>query len=189
MLFLSGFPGAGLAATQHGAALEIKLEVMGETQVRTAIFGLLQRVSNLEPAWKGFTDSRGVRVPGVEKILRESVRERFSKEGRPQFPWPSLAESTAQDRIRHGFPAYHPILIRTGELMDSLILKSHPSHIYKTTAKWMDFGTRDHKAVFHQSPAARKKLPRRPMLFIDKIDVTKVLSTLRLHVRNIGVGR
>lgn len=189
MIFLTGFPASGLALAQRGSALELNFSVMGEKQVRAAIHGLIANVRDVRPAWTGFTDRRGVRVPGVEKRLRESIRERFRKEGAPQYPWPALSEFTALDRIRHGFPPYHPILQRTGELMDSLILKSHPMHIFNMAAKWMEFGTRDFKAVFHQSPAPRKLIPRRPMLYIDKLDFTKILSDIRLHLRNIGIGR
>lgn len=39
--------------------------------------------------------------------------------GTYEFGWPQLAESTQQDRVRHGFAANEPLL-RTGELRDSI---------------------------------------------------------------------
>lgn len=187
-LAFMGGAASGMAFGQHGAALQMEFNMEGEVQVNAAIFGLLRQVSDLEPAWEGFTD-RGGRAPGIETIVRGSMRRRFSSEGKPQYPWPNLADATNLDRIRHGYPPAHPMLYRTGWLLDSLILKSHPHHVYEKGRMWMVIGTKVPYAIYHQSPQQpRRKLPRRPFVYIDKMDFTQILSTLRRHLRNIGVG-
>lgn len=171
---------------QTGHALRMEMDMQGEVQVNAALTGLLRRARDFEPAWKGFADDKGFKVPGVETVLRESVRARFSSEGRPQSPWPALTAATNLDRIRHGYPPEHPILVRSGALLDSFTLRAHPEHIFDFGPQWMEFGTKVPYGIFHQRPEARR---RRPMLFIDKKDFTRILSAVRKHLRNIGVGR
>jgi hypothetical protein len=169
-----------------GHALRMEMDMQGEVQVNAALTGLLRQASNFEPAWKGFADDHGFQVPGVETILRESVRARFSSEGKPQFPWPALTEATNLDRIRQGYPPEHPILMRSGLLLDSMTLRSHPDHIFDYGPMWMEYGSKVPYAWPHQDPDARK---RRAMLYIDKKDLTRLISTIRKHLRNIGIGR
>jgi phage gpG-like protein len=171
---------------QSGHALRLEMALDGEVQVNAALTKLLGRASDFEPAWKGFTDDRGFKDPGVEEKLRKSMRDRFSSEGKPEKPWPELTEATNIDRARHGYPREHPILIRSGQLIDSLTVRSHPDHIFDYGRMWMEVGTHTPYAIWHQRPQAKK---RRPMLYINKKDFVSILSTLRKHLRNIGVGR
>ena len=54
----------------------------------------------------------------VDRIMRRAFAKTFSGQG-GDTGWQPLAESTAADRRRLGFPARRPILIRTGEYMQS----------------------------------------------------------------------
>jgi phage gpG-like protein len=55
----------------------------------------------------------------VEKACQIIQKKAKSAIGKTHDAWSPLAESTKEDRVRHGFPANQPLL-RTGELRDSI---------------------------------------------------------------------
>jgi HK97 gp10 family phage protein len=74
-----------------------------------------------------FAGDLGLIIAGTEVFHREVMEkacmivETEAKRviGTYDYGWPSLAESTMQDRIAHGFAANEPLL-RTGEMRDSI---------------------------------------------------------------------
>ncbi len=58
-----------------------------------------------------------------------TIKERFEAEGPPQ--WKELAPLTRRLRTVLGYEPAHPILVRTGELRDSLIDYNHPLNIHR----------------------------------------------------------
>lgn len=60
----------------------------------------------------------------------------------------------------------YPLLVRTGVLANSLLGPSNTGSISKTTNLSLAFGTSIKYGIYHQSDAARKRLPLRKFLFI-----------------------
>lgn len=161
---------------QPNRTLFFKFEVDGEVQVNFALTKIISRVRNLMPIWDD-----------IEELLREDVETIFEMEGRPR--WRPLSPRTLIARARRGFPyPQFPILFNTGRLKFSLIFKNHPEHIYDKGRLWMEFGTKVPYAIYHQSPRPRRRLPRRPFIFIDRKFVNNTVRILRNYIISRGWG-
>ena len=72
------------------------------------------------------TQAERERVAGA---VRAGFAENFATESAGGIPWPQLAESTAKERRRLGFGAYHPILFRTGRYSKSFVWPGDADHV------------------------------------------------------------
>ena len=80
--------------------------------------------------------------------------------------WAPLAERTRRERAQLGFPSEHPILYRTGSLLDALVDEGSPGHVVERgrvgpghyTGK---LGTTDPR--FEELQTGRDDMPARPM--------------------------
>lgn len=161
---------------QPNKALFFKFEVDGEVQVNLALTKIISRVNNLIPIWDD-----------VEELLRQDVETVFEMEGRPR--WVPLSPQTIISRARRGFPyPQFPMLVNTGRLKSSLVLRSHYEHIYNKERLWMEFGSKTPYAIYHQSPRPRRKLPRRPFIYIDRKFVSRTIQILRKYIISRGWG-
>ena len=99
------------------------------------------------------------------KDLRRDLAEVFRTQGAVMGErWVGLTNSTKKARIKAGFkPA--PILVRTGVLRRSLLGGAGNVNIMLPTT-WK-YGTDISYAIYHQSTAPRKKIPRRPFLYMS----------------------
>lgn len=108
-------------------------------------------LDNLEPLWDRFGDA-----------MEEIEQKRFDSEGPG---WAELSDSTAEDRARHGFPPFGPILQREGDLMDSL---TDAGRAMTASPQSMVWASDDFKAGWHQD--GTDKMPARPVLKIETDD-------------------
>lgn len=76
----------------------------------------------------------------VEKEAKAEIGHYQSAAG-PFVAWAELADSTKEDRAKHGFPENDPLL-RTGEMRDSI---EHTVHGHEA-----DIGSNDDKAVWQE---------------------------------------
>jgi phage gpG-like protein len=130
------------------------------------------RVADVSPAY-----------PAVEKVFNEIARRTFESEGVSSAAgaWAPLAPSTERDRLRKGYGAAHPILVRTGDLKSSVVGRTGDT-IIVSTPKYFAIGTADPKAKFHQSRRPRKKLPRRPIFEPTQDDKHDLVRPIRRYV-------
>lgn len=119
----------------------------------------------------------------VAVILRQASERQFQTEGAyTGEKWPELAVSTQADRVRHGYPPKHPILVRTHRLMDSLTRAADPEHIEEPSADSLRFGTSVPYAVYHQSSRPRHKIPFRPPVGLTEADKRLIVKTLQAGI-------
>jgi phage gpG-like protein len=112
-------------------------------------------------------DLRPVQNRIIQKYRNEVDLQFASQGSRGGFPWRPLKPSTIEGRVRAGF-APGPILQRTGTLRDSLVNSNHRLGCKGNTPLGWFLGTQVKYAVYHQSRAPRKKLPRRAFLTITR---------------------
>lgn len=119
-----------------------------------------------------------------DEIMRSSFQQNFSKEGRPT-KWAPLSEKAINIRTSEGFPGEHPILVRTGNMMDEMtnmlgeIKSSAGSHS-------MSWGINQLRADSAKKLKAHetgellsgKKIPKRPVLIMQKEDMNNLSSSL-----------
>lgn len=119
----------------------------------------------------------------VAVLLRQASERQFQTEGAyTGEKWPELALSTQRDRLRHGYPAKHPILVRTHRLIDSLTRSADPDHVEEPSADSLRFGTRVPYAVYHQSSRPRHKIPFRPPVGLTEADKRAIVRVLQAGI-------
>lgn len=120
---------------------------------------------------------------------RDEIEKLFESEGSYSGTgWVGLSEATAKDRVRKGYGAYHPILVRSGDLRDSLIDANHRLACEMVSPRAWHIGTQVGYAVYHQSRAPRTRLPRRPMLIITRQFRLLIIRTLHWYLVHGDVG-
>jgi hypothetical protein len=93
-------------------------------------------------------------------------------------PWPPLAPSTVKDKEAHwrGLPD----MVRTGRMRNSFSYKLEPNAVrLLNTAPYFKY---------HQSAAARKKLPRRQMIGVNVALMAIVETAIKKQVDVIIAG-
>lgn len=108
----------------------------------------------LKPAMEGIADYyRRVMIPRV-----------FQREGPG---WVPLARRTQKERELMGYNPQHPILKRTGDLLQELTQKSHPAHVEVITVgknARIEIGGSSEKFVQNQMGDRGMNLPTRKMI-------------------------
>ncbi len=98
--------------------------------------------------------------PAVTAAVSRQIGQRFTSEGPG---WAPLAESTQRDRLRHGYGAAHPILVREGDLRNSFLDGSE--QIYEPG--WMYYVSPSEIAPYHQH--GTPKMPARQIIMRDEL--------------------
>jgi phage virion morphogenesis protein len=110
----------------------------------------------------------------IAGIMRDAVVENFDKEGRPET-WTPLAEATVKDRREQGFGPEHPILKRTGTLLDSVQESSDDREAVVSTnlryAALQHFGG-------EAGRGKKVKIPPRPFLVLTPEDEDEIVDVL-----------
>jgi phage gpG-like protein len=147
----------------------LEFSVAGERQFKTNMLGILKRVKNFKPLAKP-----------IDWVLRKNVEKHFRGEGTHKKKWAALAPSTQADRILHGYPAAHPILVRSGALKRSWLDRGHGKHILESTRKYIDFGTKVPYAIYHQT--GTRKMKARKMVLADKGTLNQIVRFIRMYL-------
>lgn len=99
--------------------------------------------------------------------------------------WYSLAERTNDEREAQGFQREHPILVRTGSFLASVIDRGHPLHYEQVTMGGggfqVDFGSDDDRFdILHNggNNAEGNYVPPRPFLFLQGPQEARLHATL-----------
>ena len=118
----------------------------------------------------------------IAPYLMRITRQNFSQEGRPT-KWQALADATIADRMRQGYGA-GPILVRTGQLMNSLANPGAPYQILEMSASRLRYGTRDPKAIYHQK--GTRFMPQRLVLAVTQQDERVMGQMIKSYI--VGGG-
>lgn len=142
-----------------------------------------KRLDNTLLRWSALTESLIAPVyrRGGDMIM-EAFNENFI-EG--DSWWHSLAERTQEERAAQGFQREHPILVRTGSFLSSVIDRHHPLHYEQVTVGGagfqIDFGSDDERfEILHNGGvnAEGNYVPPRPFLFLQGPQEARLFDTL-----------
>lgn len=159
----------------------IQFSVHGEVVVDRMLAGIDERARDLGPVW-----------PVVLREFQRIEAKTFATEGASTgAPWPGLARATQADRARHGFPAAHPILERTGALKRALVEGEGAFNQMTPTSLRVILSEDVDYFKYHQSPRARRRLPRRAPVMLTADDRTALVHPVRLYItgRDVGAAR
>lgn len=126
--------------------------------------------------------------PGADAVrpLQEGIRAgfemNFASEGRQGGePWAALAERTQRERERLGYPAEHPILVRSGSYRDSFTDEGHPNHISDWSAdggRWLiEEGSSDERV--EELEYGRWDMPARPVTILGEAGEARLSEIAR----------
>ncbi len=133
-----------------------RLEIAGETQMDRGIARFADGVADYRPIW-----------PVIEDDFYAQEKAQFQSEGAEGGEkWQDLSPAYADWKEAH-YPGRR-ILERTGDLERSLTSGSDPNAIKREGVRTLTLGSKVPYAIYHQSPAARKRLPRRPEIMLTE---------------------
>lgn len=144
--------------------MRVVIDVDGDKQVDRTLLRLAGRVIDAKPAFER-----------IHQDLEQAEARQFRSEGGyASGGWAPLAPATVVQR-----GSAHPILVRTGELRDSLTGQASGS-VRVADRSFMVFGTRVPYARFHQFGTDR--MPRRRPVELTEGDRRQVPRRIQQHV-------
>jgi len=144
-----------------------RLDIAGEVQMDRGIARFSDGISDYRPIW-----------PMIEEEFYALEERQFETEGvKGGEKWPELSAEYAGWKAAH-YPG-KPILQRSGDLVASLTSGTDPNAVRVRERKTLTLGAKVPYAIYHQSPAPRKVLPRRPEIMIP--ESTKRYIMRELH--------
>jgi phage gpG-like protein len=148
-------------------ALSIGVEMVGLEKVERAIEQLQLDLEDLRPAYRE-----------VARYAYTFIEGAFQSEGAlTDFgAWAPLSRAYARWKARN-YPGA-PILTRTGALRRSLTAPNAPGSRTIITKESLTIGTSIPYAIYHQSTAPRKKLPRRPPISLTGQQETALIAAI-----------
>ena len=126
-------------------------------------------------------------------LARQVILETFQGEGHSGVvggaPWSPLAPRTQRERAWLGFDPHHPILFRTGTLLESLVDENSSEHVVVRAqmgpGRWVGrLGTTDDRFEELQQGVPGRNLPARPMWPIGDAE-TRFVGLLNERVMKV----
>lgn len=132
----------------------------------------------MQPAWEQ-----------VGELLQHDFAEQFAAEGgylgaQLAPKWAQLRPSTVADRMRKGYPGAHPILQRSGEMRDSLVVRGAPGNVFEATPTSIRVGTASRIAPYHQR--GTRKMDARKMVALRYETRPQIIRILGDFVRQLA---
>lgn len=150
------------------------LDVAGERVLDRGIARFADGVTDYRPIWNVIADDFYAQMEAQFKSEGEEGGER----------WQELSPAYADWKEVH-FPG-KPILERTGDLVASLTKQGDPHHVRKEERKRLTLGSSVPYGIYHQSPAPRKKLPRRPPVMLPERFKRQVMHHIQVYLVQIA---
>lgn len=108
----------------------VRIHMEGAREVHALLVGMERRTRDASPALRKAGD-----------VIRREWREAFDTAGRnlPK-PWRPVTEATRVRKARSGYDSH--VLVRRGDLRDSMARRSHSRHIEEITTGDLRIGTK-----------------------------------------------
>ncbi|NUQ01235.1 MAG: phage virion morphogenesis protein [Armatimonadetes bacterium] len=150
----------------RSSSIQFTVDIAGERQLSRTLHGLLGRVADWRPVFEAIAED-----------WSESRAATFGQEGAFEGgrKWAPLSERYARWKARH-FPGM-PILQRTGALQ-----RATTQPVTELSAQQLVLTIDNDYAVYHQSPAPRQVLPRRPFASLTRLQRGRWVGILRRHI-------
>lgn len=151
-----------------------RLEIAGEVQLDRGIARFSEACDDYRPIWGVIADD-----------FYAEEKAQFRSEGREGGEaWKALSPEYAGWK-EVNFPGKR-ILERTGDLEASLTRANDPNGVRIEERKALTLGSRLPYAIYHQSPAPRKRLPRRPEIMLTEDFKRGVMRNLHVFLVQVA---
>lgn len=163
-----------------GSWFDIHFEIAGQKPLEARFNRMGTQLSDLSPAWEQ-----------VGEDLLEHFGQNFDQEGgvfgkTGWAQWPELAQSTVQDRLRRGYGGAHPILVREGELLDSVTRRGAPGNVFEVRPDGLTIGSSWFTAPYHQH--GTRKMPARRVIGISWEMRADIRDRIQSYVMAVARG-
>lgn len=111
------------------------------------------------------------------KFLRVEFQENFNSQGAMVGGWAPLSPRTSAWRVKHGYPATHPILVNEGGLRTAVKMMGED-----VGAKEAHLSVNHPLAPYHQYGSTKVHLPQRKILFEPKGFADLLARRLTAHI-------
>jgi hypothetical protein len=132
--------------------VRIQITTVGTQRVGRALSVITERAGNLEPVFKVIADA-----------IRNTIADEVLSEGRGL--WQPLSPEYARQKELKWGP--QPILVASGQLLNSLTIQGAPGHIEFIGPDRVRVGSQIDYLRYHQSQTPRTVLPRRAPINIS----------------------
>ena len=119
----------------------------------------------------------------IEDAVRAGFAENFANESAGGVAWEELAAYTMLDRLNKGFPAAHPILVRTGDYRASFVDSGDPdalSDYFVTGDGWaLKIGSNDSRVDdLEGGTSGPPTIPARPATILSAASENNVFDVI-----------
>jgi hypothetical protein len=132
--------------------VRILITTVGPQRVGRALSIITERASNMEPVFRVIAD-----------IIRDTIDDEIISQG--QGSWEPLSPEYA--RIKELKWGPQPILVASGQLINSLTVQGSPGHVEFIGPDRMRVGSTIEYLRYHQSQTPRTVMPRRAPINIS----------------------
>jgi phage gpG-like protein len=147
-----------------------KLDIAGEVQMDRGISRFADGLADYAPLW-----------PIIEGDFYSLEERQFATTGAEGGDaWQDLSAAYEAWKTVH-YPG-KPILERSGALVRSLTDPNDPQTVRIEERKTLTLGTRVPYAIYHQSIAPRKRLPRRPEIMLTEAFKRTVMHHVQVYL-------
>lgn len=151
-----------------------RLDIAGEVQLDRGIARFSEGCTDYRPIW-----------PVIEDDFYAQEKAQFESEGAEGGEkWQALTPEYAGWKETH-YPGM-PILQRTGDLVRSLTTANDPNGVRIEARRTLTLGSKIPYAIYHQSPAPRKVLPRRPEIMLTEAFKRSVMHHLHGYLVQVA---
>jgi len=151
-----------------------RMDIAGEVQLDRGIARFADGVTDYREIW-----------PSVAEEFYADEKDQFATQGAAGGEaWAPLSPAYAGwKEIK--YPG-QPILQRTGDLYRSLTSKGDPNSVFVAARKALTLGSRLPYAIYHQSIAPRKVLPRRPEIQLSPEFKKTVMRQIQAYLVQVA---
>lgn len=152
----------------------VRIEVEGLEPLLLAFDSLLERISDLRPAW-----------PAVGEAVRRVTEDKFSSEGPG---WADLSERYAQRKAKE-YPGAKK-LHASGAMEESLTKEGADGSIWEPEAESLEMGSSFARAAAHQTGVEARNLPQR-IIYDDltrRVAGDVLVAELTRYVEDLGLA-
>lgn len=149
--------------------IRILITTVGPQRVGRALSIITERVENLEPIFKVLAD-----------VIRDTIADEILTEG--HGTWEPLSPEYARQKELKWGP--QPILVASGQLLNSLTIQGAPGHVEFIGPDRVRVGSSIDYLQYHQSQTPRTVLPRRAPINISREQRQRWIALIGDYIRS-----
>lgn len=179
--------------------LSLDVRILGTDVISRRLGIMADRAGDLTPAFRAIHDGRSEGLAKGEKGFLEIVKLQFESKGRRGgTPWQGYDAEPVYRRIKVAVGGGLDRILRwrpgRERLYPSLVVPTHPDHVFSVSRYGVEMGTSVLYALSHQKGIGEQKwdripVPRRPIIALTSRDARGWVRIIQRHVAaTVGIA-